>query len=347
MSWRPPIQILDGGLGTSLEDEYGVQFDGSTMPLWSSHFLVADPELLLACQSDFGRAGVDILLTPTYQVSVAGFARTKTAEHPDGIHETAIGPFLSRAVDIAEKAKLREAAELALSLGPYGATMVPGQEYSGKYDDVHDSEEALFTWHLERLQLFTREELCIERVQFVAFETVPRLDEIRAVRRAAHAAGLSSKKVWISCVFPGDQDALPDGSSVEQVVEAMLCPREDQVTPWGIGINCTKIARLPRLVEKYEAAVAYELSKSAPPTAPALVLYPDGTRGEVYNTATQKWEISPEAASRSQEPASWESQLASVVKKAQERAGFASFLVGGCCKANHRNIAELRRQLKD
>lgn len=77
------IQILDGGLGTSLQDQHGVTFDSST-PLWSSHLLVSDPTTLLACQRNFITAGCDVLLTATYQVSIEGFARTKTPEFPDG-----------------------------------------------------------------------------------------------------------------------------------------------------------------------------------------------------------------------------------------------------------------------
>ena len=343
----PVIKILDGGLGTSLEDEYGVKFDPS-MPLWSSHFLVTDPDLLLRCQRDFGDAGVDVILTPTYQVSREGFARTKTPEFPGGIRtDEEIRPFLATAVDIAEKAKGREAAEIALSLGPYGATMVPGQEYSGAYDAAHDSEEALYEWHLARLRLFTGISGAVERVGYVAFETIPRVDEIRAVRRAAHDAGLSGKRVWVSCVFPGENDALPDGTSVSGVVDAALGSLAHGVDLWGIGINCTKIQRIPQLLGKYEKAVADIASVDQLRKLPALVLYPDGTNGEVYNTATQTWEI-PEGRDEhgsEGDATDWEIQLAIVVRESKARGVFTSFLVGGCCKASHRHIKNLRLKL--
>ncbi|KAJ5461833.1 uncharacterized protein N7458_003385 [Penicillium daleae] len=152
------VQILDGGLGTSLQDQYGVSFDSTTTPLWSTHLLVSDPTTLHACQKDFGTAGVDVLLTATYQVSPEGFARTKTAEYPSGIPKNAIGQYLRTAVDVAERAKVRDSTKIALSLGPYGACMIPGQEYSGAYDAEHDSEEALYRWHLDRLRLFLEAE---------------------------------------------------------------------------------------------------------------------------------------------------------------------------------------------
>ena len=284
------VRILDGGLGTSLQDQYGVNFDSTTTPLWSSHLLVSDPDTLEACQRDFGNAGVDVLLTATYQVSCEGFSRTKTAEFPNGIPRNAIGRFLQTAVGIAERAKVRDSTKIALSLGPYGACMIPGQEYSGAYDPTHDTEEALYQWHLDRLRLFLDADGdLLARVQYVAFETLPRLDEIRAVRRAIHDSGISVP-FWIACVFPREDDLLPDKSSIEQVVQAAVAPMNDGLAPWGIGINCTKIHKLTGLIEKLGASLSALIGASQISLVPSLVLYPDGTNGEVYNTTTQTWE---------------------------------------------------------
>ncbi|KAH8664692.1 Homocysteine S-methyltransferase [Xylariales sp. PMI_506] len=385
MGSSPAVQILDGGLGTSLEDGYGVVFDHS-MPLWSTHFLVDGTHTLRACQRDFAAAGADVLLTATYQVSVEGFARTRTAEFPEGIPQSAIGGYLETAVEILEEAAAADGgngAKLALSLGPYGACMVPGQEYSGKYDGEHDSEEALFRWHLNRLRLATDHVAAasassavkqkqggssspgslMNRLQYVALETIPRVDEVRAVRRAVGGATASSGSntlppFWVSCVFPGDDQALPDGTGVSQVVEAMLLPSSDEEVksegagasagttaypvPWGIGINCTKIHKLRGLICAFEDAVGALLAAGRIDSPPALVLYPDGTRGEVYNTTTKKWEL-PEGHVRSGEDReTWATQLANIVSDSQKRGVFKSFLVGGCCKASAADIKELR-----
>lgn len=276
------VQILDGGLGTSLGDLYNIQFSSSTTPLWASHMLVSDPSTLEACQTDFGRAGVDILLTATYQVSPEGFKRTKTTEYPNGIPQSAIAPYLRTAVDVACRAKVRESASVALSLGPYGACMIPGQEYSGAYDSEHDSEESLYAWHLQRLRMFVDAGV-VGQLKYVAFETLPRLDEVRAVRRAMKDSGIQVP-FWIACVFPRDDELLPDGSEVGEVVQAML-GSEGGPVPWGIGINCTKMHKLSGLVDSFGQSV-----KEIAGDAPSLVLYPDGTNGEVYNTTTQVWE---------------------------------------------------------
>lgn len=289
------VKILDGGLGTSLQDKYEVEFNSTSTPLWSSHMLVSDAATLLACQRDFTAAGVDVLLTATYQASIEGFGRTKTTEFPSGIPRSAIGPFLETAVRVAEEAKgSREHVKIALSLGPYGACMIPGQEYSGKYDELHNSEDALYHWHLDRLRLFMEADgNLLSRVEYVAFETLPRLDEIRAVRRAMHTAGLTVP-FWVACVFPGtgpdSMHTLPDGSSIEEVVTAALTPMGNGIAPWGVGINCTKTHKLSYLVECFGDSVSKLLAGNKIETIPSLVLYPDGTNDEVYNTTTQKWE---------------------------------------------------------
>ncbi|KXJ91349.1 Homocysteine S-methyltransferase [Microdochium bolleyi] len=274
------ILILDGGLGTSLEDKYGLKFTQST-PLWSSHPLVdGQRDVLLACQQDFGRVPVDILLSATYQVSVEAFARTKTPQHPDGISRDDMPVYLEDAVAIAEQAK-QPTASIALSLGPYGACMVPSQEYSGRYDAAHDSEEALHRWHRDRLEVFAKVRQLSARTEYVAFETVPRADEIRAIRRLFRR----SEQLSVCIV-----DNIP-GSTVDELVEASFDESQSEARPWAIGINCTKLDKLEALVELYEAAVARLISNGKLQSWPALALYPDGTKGEVYNTETKVWEV--------------------------------------------------------
>lgn len=296
------IKILDGGLGTSLADKCDVKLDHTT-PLWSTHLLVDGREdILLSCQQDFVRAGADVLLTATYQASVEGFAATKTPQHPAGIPKAAVRPYLRRAVQVARQAVTSAPARagkaqheplvgLALSLGPYGACMGPGQEYTGRYDAAHDTEDALYQWHRERLRLFAETEGLMEDLAVVALETIPRLDEVRALRRALSASGIKLP-FWMSCVFPRDDDLLPDGSTVEQVVDAMLCPSAEGPVPWGIGINCTKMDKLPRLVQAMAQRVEQIKAQQPVPSSVSLVLYPDGMNGKVYNTASQTWELS-------------------------------------------------------
>jgi len=300
------IQILDGGLGTSLEDEYNFHFSETT-PLWSSHLLLSDRDILRSCQRDFARIPVDILLTATYQVSVEGFRRTRTDSFPSGVSREKIDEFLDAAVSIAEQVK-QPRTKIALSLGPYGAVMVPSQEYSAQYDAQHDSTDKLFRWHADRISLFSSIPDLETRVNYLAFETVPRLDEILAIRQltsllasqaqdAAAVSPLGQTPYWISCVFPGADQTLPDGSRIDQVIQALLSLEHSDSVPWGIGINCTKIAHLPGLVAAYENSVRHLQDAGQLQSWPSLLLYPDGTNGEIYDTTTKTWRLplSPKA----------------------------------------------------
>ncbi|KAF7561384.1 hypothetical protein G7046_g2766 [Stylonectria norvegica] len=333
----PQILILDGGLGTSLEQKYNITF-GRTTPLWSSDLLVTDQPTLQACQRDFGDIPVDIILTATYQVSDHAFAGTKTEEFPHGIGPESIPRFLDDAVTIAEAAKHRD-ARVALSIGPYGACMIPGQEYSGNYDSAHDTLIALEEWHRNRMQLFAEIPKLASRVGYVALETIPRVDEIIAMRKAlASVPVLASLPFWMTFLSPGDEMSLPKGASVEVAVAAMLDPQISASVPWGIGINCTKVQKVDHLLRLVEGAISRLVEEGRIATWPALVLYPDGTNGEVYNTTTQKWEMVNEV--KGEKSISWETQLAEVHHPALLRHRFTSpaamapkvFIVTGASK---------------
>ena len=352
-----PIRLLDGGLGTTLQDRYGVQFSTDTTPLWSSHMLIDNEQatVLRRCQADFVRAGADLLETATYQVSAAGLALT-------GVSSADTDVFLTRAVDVAEGAIADAGAKLgndpessgafrlpgiALSLGPYGACMIPSTEYSAAYDAAMCSTEALCHWHADRLRLFARVPRLADRVRFLAFETVPRLNEIRAIRQLYSNAenldpALARLPYWISCVFPGTDDALPDGTAVNDAVSAMLAPVPGGRPPWGIGINCTKIGRLNTLVARYETAVKEYLAVSTSIPQPALVLYPDGTNGEVYNTTTQVWELPVGAGPPT---IAWDAHLSAIVHSTAASGCWSEIFVGGCCKATDKDIKALRAAL--
>jgi homocysteine S-methyltransferase len=187
-----PILFLDGGLGTTLEEEHGVHFSSAT-PLWSSHPLISSPDVLLETQTDFARAGADILLTATYQASFDGFNRTpREPQHKGreddgrtGYSRAEATEYMRSAVSISRSA-FHEAGKpaglVALSLGAYGATMVPSQEYTGKYPAGLMDSHGLYHFHLDRITCFVEDEKTWNNIDLVAFETLPRLAEVQAVR---------------------------------------------------------------------------------------------------------------------------------------------------------------------
>ncbi|KAK2609162.1 AdoMet-homocysteine methyltransferase [Conoideocrella luteorostrata] len=335
-----PIRILDGGLGTSLEQKYNIKFSPST-PLWSSDLLVSNPDALLQCQSDFGQVPVDILLTATYQISINGFKNTKTPAFPNGIATSEIPQFLEKALTIAEKATQGSNGSVALSLGPYGACMIPSQEYSGNYDEDFDSQESLYEWHRDRLQLFATLNDVSSRICYVSMETIPRVDEIVAMRRALDSVPqLARVPFWMSCLYPGDGTTLPSGESIETALRAMFDSKIADALPFGVGINCTKVWKLTSLLQIYEKVIAEMIQEGLLSGWPALILYPDGTNGEVYNTVTQTWDIPDSAQGVNRTP--WEEQLAEIVRGTESRGKWQEIVVGGCCMASSEDISRLR-----
>ena len=292
------IILLDGGLGTTLTSPpHSITFDEST-PLWSSHLLITSPETLLSSQKSFADAGAEVVITATYQTSFEGFAASGVKDEKEA------GKLMRSAVRVAREAFGNDEqgrGKVALSLGAYGAVMIPSQEYSGKYDVGHRSVEELREWHPNRLHVFLPSssllplQECWKNVDLVAFETLPRIEEVLAARETMWLAyhGLEPEEYrpfWISCVFPGEGNRLPDGSSVAKVVHSMLEKREGTMRPMGIGINCTKVNKVEGLVREFEDAVK-GIGEDGEEVS--LVIYPDGTKlGEVYNTTTKEWVVS-------------------------------------------------------
>ena len=327
------ILLLDGGLGTTLEDQYGVVFSSDT-PLWSSHLLISSPSTLKQVHSAFVSAGADIILTATYQASFDGFLRTHV--NAVRIERAEAEQHMLSAVSVARSAFGSKNGLVALSLGAYGATMVPSTEYSGEYGPMTDTD--LESFHRDRLLLFLNNQEVWADINLIAFETLPRLNEIRAVRRVASSIPPDERKpYWISFVFPGNDDSLPDGTSIARAVTVLLSVEHENM-PFAIGINCTKVHKLQQLITQFERAILH-----AGLAFPTLLLYPDGAGGQVYDTVQQKWldvDATNQAAS-----GSWHEHVAQIVQEAQDRHMWRSIIVGGCCKTTPEHIANLRQSL--
>lgn len=319
------VLLLDGGLGTTLEDEYRIKFSTQT-PLWSSHLLVENTSTLRRVQQDFASAGADIILTATYQTSFSGFANTKINGEDDIGRDEAKRLMLS-AVHIAREAFQSRGGLVALSLGAYGATMVPSTEYSGIYGGMVEND--LYEFHRERINVFANSQEWKD-VDLIAFETLPRIDEVRATRRVMQE--ITDKKYWISCVFPNDDAKLPDGTDIELLVRTLL---EGESPPFAIGINCTKVHKISNLIAAFDkAAISQGFD------VPRLVLYPDGAGGKVYDTKLQQW------IGDDQDEAPWDKQVFDIVSDVWKRSAWKGIIVGGCCKTSPGHIEKLKRRLE-
>ncbi|WP_209325576.1 homocysteine S-methyltransferase [Brevibacterium renqingii] len=248
--------VIDGGLGTALE-ERGVDLDHA---LWSADLLRRRPEAIAEVHAAFAAAGARILTTASYQATPVGFARAAVpvAEGRDLI---AAGVEVARTAAEAVAGSTGAARALvAGSVGPFGAALGGGEEYTGDYR-LTAAEYADF--HHGRIAA-----LAAAGVDLLAIETQPRLDEIRILVQLAEEVGLPA---WLSVTL-GDAGGLPDGSGLADLAEEASA----SAAVAAVGVNCVP-----------PSAVAPALRTLSAHTDLPLIAYPNS--GERYAAESMQW----------------------------------------------------------
>ncbi|BGP14814.1 hypothetical protein JCM10213_001819 [Rhodosporidiobolus nylandii] len=218
-----PVLLLDGGMGTTLQaPPFELALDSA---LWSSELLATEEgrAQLKKLHSTFIEAGADVVETCTYQSSLPLFLPSTSSSFTEKDLSTSLHTMVS-ALPVASSCCAPSSASstspaAALSLGPFGASLQPGQEYGGLYpapfspSDAPETpskstcpdaalaavplpldavaapglaphEQHLAAWHLQRLQHFAQSDAFDSGIKLYAFETVPVLGEATAIRRA-------------------------------------------------------------------------------------------------------------------------------------------------------------------
>jgi homocysteine S-methyltransferase len=177
--------VLDGGLATWLE---AAGHDLSD-ELWSARLIADDPAAIVAAHRDYLAAGASVVITASYQATVAGFLRHG--------HEPATARrLLMSSVDLAREARSATTRPLwiAASVGPYGAALADGSEYRGRYGLTRAE---LVRFHRPRLEI-----LAEAGPDVLALETVPDLREAEALLTALDGLGVPA---WLSYTIDGDR----------------------------------------------------------------------------------------------------------------------------------------------
>lgn len=243
--------VLDGGLGTLLES-HGHDLSSS---LWSARLLIEDPAAIRRGHAEYFAAGARVAITSSYQVSYTGLDAV-------GMSRDDVDAVLSRSVELARQAREEsglspDEAWVAASVGPYGAALANGSEYTGDYGlDVAQLRE----WHRPRLQA-----LAAAGPDAIAIETVPSLAELEAVCRELEGLGVPA---WVSVT-------IADGRlrSGDPLAEAFaLAASAPEVV--AVGVNCCDVSEV-------SGALA-ELGASGP-----AVVYPNS--GEVWHADSREW----------------------------------------------------------
>ncbi|MCI4010909.1 homocysteine S-methyltransferase [Brevibacterium sp. ZH18] len=243
--------IIDGGLGTALESR-GIDLSHE---LWSAALLRDAPETLAEVHADFIRAGARIVTTASYQATPLGFERASIpAEEGRRLVERSV-VIARRAADSANGRVL-----IAGSVGPYGAALGDGAEYTGDY---HLSDAEFADFHRPRI-----EALVSAGADLLAIETQPRLPEVRVLAALADEYGIPA---WLSVTL-ADGGHMADGTPLTDLAEAVA----GSAMIRALGVNCVR----PSLVLPALDALASTTDRP-------LIAYPNS--GEVYDAATMDW----------------------------------------------------------
>jgi homocysteine S-methyltransferase len=192
---------------------------------------------------------------------------------------------------------------VAGSLGPYGAALHNGGEYTGIYDCSYGD---LVRFHRERIEVFART-VGEQRPDLLAFETLPSLEEVKAVGEAM--AAWPDLRAWFSFSCR-DAKHVSHGETVAECAAAVAAFPQTV----AIGVNCVPPSWVPSLIE--------ELRNGS--NKPVLV-YPNS--GEGWYAEGRCWIGKTDPAEFGLGAAEWFAAGAQIV--------------GGCCRTRPAHIHQV------
>jgi len=269
--------VIDGGLASELER---AGFDLNDK-LWSAKVLLESPDAISRVHQNYLEAGADCIISASYQATIQGLKAR-------GLREVEAEGVILRAVRLATDARDKFWAMVgdqgdrlrplvAASVGPYGAYLADGSEFTGAYDL---DEAGLVDFHRRRWRV-----LASSDADLLACETIPSLAEARALGRLLTETPNRSAWFSFSC---RDGERISDGAPIIDCVSALASvPRIV-----AIGVNCTAPSFIPSLVEKIRSV-----------TDVPIVVYPNS--GEGWDAERKSWTGSKDPGAFASAAAVW------------------------------------------
>lgn len=255
------IMLIDGSMGSALE-ELGANLNNK---LWTACVLAENPDMVKTVHLNYFRAGADSGITCSYQATIPGLmANGYSKEEAEQLIRRSVEIFLSAREEWWEsegKADGRAYPLCLAGIGPYGAYLADGSEYTGNYN-ISDAE--LDAFHRHRAEL-----LSAAGADILLFETQPSLKEVLIEAQIAEEL---EKDYWISfsCM---DGKHTNKGEAVSECAKILS---KDHPHLKMIGVNCTK--------PEYIVSLIGELKKG---TSLPIAVYPNS--GETYDPTTKNW----------------------------------------------------------
>src|SRR4051812_6106473 len=285
--------VLDGGLSTELE----ARGHDVSSALWSARLLRDDPGSIVAAHAAFAAAGARVATTASYQATVEGFGAA-------GVEPAEASRLIASSIALAREGQ--PDGWVAGSVGPYGAYLADGSEYTGAYVDEL-SVARLREFHRPRMEL-----LAEAGADVLACETVPAAAEAEALIAEAAALGVP---IWLSLTTMLDGDGVVRTRRGERAAEVFaMAAGVDAVL--AVGVNCTDPAGIGPAIDAAAAA------------GKPVVAYPNS--GEHWDAADRRWTGTP--------------GIDAEVVPAWMDAG--ARLIGGCCRVRPAHICTIASVIK-
>jgi homocysteine S-methyltransferase len=250
--------VIDGGLATQCE-AMGCNIDGE---LWSGRLLRDDPDALVAAHRAYLDAGARIIATASYQASPQGFvAQGSTPDEADRLIRSSVTLAARARDEFVQDNPNAPRPLVAASVGPYGAILHDGSEYTGDYDIGVDD---LARFHDERLAILDTDD-----ADLLACETIPSAAESAVL---AQLLRTTRRPSWVSFSCR-DEAHLADGTPLAKVAAEFA----DHPTVLALGVNC--------VAPEYVIPLIGVLREAAPQKS--IVVYPNS--GEVYRAEDNAW----------------------------------------------------------
>jgi S-methylmethionine-dependent homocysteine/selenocysteine methylase len=262
----PPL-LLDGALGTELE-RHGAP---ATLPLWSTHALLRDPELVLRVHADYVAAGAELLTANTFRTQRRVLARAGIGERARELTTLAVSLARRAASEARSEPKASEGrapataaearsepkasegrapataaearSEPKASGGPDGRVLVLGSAPTLEdcyRPDLVPAADALAREHAEHA-----ENLAAAGADAILIETMNTLREAVAAARAAREVGLPFL-VSFAC---WEGDALLGGEPLAQALAAAA-----DTGPDALLVNCLPCSNVAACLPALRAA---------------------------------------------------------------------------------------------
>jgi len=271
-------------------------------PLWGSNLLLTNEEAVVNGHRDYIKAGAEFLTTNTYQASIEGFQKYLDLNFDQSFQ------LIKKSVTICQRAIIEESSvrtvKIMGSVGPYGASLCDGSEYTGNYIDKIDLKE-LYDWHKPRIQALVE-----GGVDVVLFETIPSVNEADILLNILSEFPNQKACLSFSCK---DGKHLSHGETFTSAVEKFWS-NDSRKQLIAIGMNCLD----PTLITPLLMSVKTENVD--------FITYPNG--GGVWDAVKKCWDNTQKYQISVDDLNLWS-------KKGLK-------IVGGCCNTDATEILRFR-----